>query len=995
MYSVTFDSPLVPVATQTRTVDQTTPLHDLEWDGYIFMGWSNDRGKIITSVEPGTTDITLHANWTSQRNQTRPNDYLSKAPIIIDDEQSGNYLFIYDIGTIINVPLYTIKDFGNKTGITISETYTTTGSTTEAEAKQINEAISNATTKSSSWTLSKNWNETITETTGGSETITNESVLAVSSGSSNTEGDSQMDKDGFSSEVARKDGTTSKTIESNELGFDVGGSIETSAGTKNNYVKGQLNASISGSMSRTDESGTSSELSHSGSAFWNTDTGYTHSNTTTSNKSLTDSVAKSISSNWGYSISRSVGGSESQTESSSATVAASKGYSSAISYTTQTTETTVSTWSNADAEPGYYRLVCAGKAHVFGVVGYNVSSRSFFVYTYSVMDDETYSFYDYSKNDPEFKDYENGVLPFEIPIFVSEYIGNAVCATDGLIIDRSTGIITDYEGEDKAVFVPDYMVLDNGDGSNNVVKVKGIDKDAFRGNKNITAVKLGSYITEIPDKAFSGCKSLEYLEYNSLNKIGSSAFSGCEKLSGFTVNEEVTELGDGAFDGAVNVTVNASNAAVAKAAVTCGAKNVLLNLSKMTDELSGKLVSNATESFEINGGRKTFKRLSIESNAASTSIDMMTLEDNSGIPFKFGSPSVVLNQVSVIDASGVAAALTADSTELSLRGMNNLSTKGSNAMLSRSITLKRVKGVAETTKLNTTGGDVLVCGTVDGDKYLNVSGGEVKYITDEEFERLLKINVISLDANGGSVSVDEVLVNNGQAVGKLPEAVREGYDFDGWYTLGGEKVTESTVIESDITLTAKWSAKQFTVSWNNSAGCIISVSRTSSPIAGASLGALSNGSAVYYGDTLAVAYSAASGYQLSDYGLTAFAVSGNITSADIYASAVLIGKYVATVNYDDGSYVCKMEIRNVNGHPYFRGWMYNRNNLAEKCRIDVNSLDAFNATGASGDCQAGNGYGFDHISSSLTWSGTERVLIHAFGAAGSAFVIYDKFLSFN
>ena len=203
-----------------------------------------------------------------------------------------------------------------------------------------------------------------------------------------------------------------------------------------------------------------------------------------------------------------------------------------------------------------------------------------------------------------------------------------------------------------------------------------------------------------------------------------------------------------------------------------------------------------------------------------------------------------------------------------------------------------------------------------------------------------------------------------------------------------------SLIENDMTVQAKWTAKQFTVSWNPAAGCIITVSRTSSPIANAPTGTLSNGAAIYYGDMLTIAYAAASGYQLTNHGITSATVSDNITAGSIYASTALIGVYVTTANYDDGKYVCKMEIRNVNGHPYFRGWIYNKTNLAEKCRMDVNSLATFNATGSSPDCPAGNGYGFDSICTNITWTGDVRMMIHAFGAAGTPFMIFDKVVKF-
>ena len=109
------------------------------------------------------------------------------------------------------------------------------------------------------------------------------------------------------------------------------------------------------------------------------------------------------------------GGSEALSTSDSSTSSESNQYSSALSYSTQKTETTSKTYSNADAPEGYYRMVCAGTIHVFAVVGYDIASGSYYVYTYSVQDDNTYDFIDYSKQTHDFDDYENGILPFEVP----------------------------------------------------------------------------------------------------------------------------------------------------------------------------------------------------------------------------------------------------------------------------------------------------------------------------------------------------------------------------------------------------------------------------------------------------------------------------------------------------------------------------------------------------------------------------------------------------
>ena len=69
VYTITFDSPEVPWASVTYTVDTGTTLTNPSWFGYTFVGWSED-GKIVKDIPVGTIgNKTLHANWTSDRNK--------------------------------------------------------------------------------------------------------------------------------------------------------------------------------------------------------------------------------------------------------------------------------------------------------------------------------------------------------------------------------------------------------------------------------------------------------------------------------------------------------------------------------------------------------------------------------------------------------------------------------------------------------------------------------------------------------------------------------------------------------------------------------------------------------------------------------------------------------------------------------------------------------------------------------------------------------------
>ena len=168
---------------------------------------------------------------------------------------------------------------------------------------------------------------------------------------------------------------------------------------------------------------------------------------------------------------------------------------------------------------------------------------------------------------------------------------------------------------------------------------------------------------------------------------------------------------------------------------------------------------------------------------------------------------------------------------------------------------------------------------------------------------------LSFDANGGSVSESSRKVNYGAGYGTLPNPTRKYYTFDGWYTAktGGTKVSSSTTMSAqNVTVYARWTPEEYKVTWSDGTGYSVSVERTSSPNAGAYIGNVSNGASVYYGDVLKVTYTASSGYTLDSKGATSITVTGNVTSAQIYAQASTNSytyniKYVSTNGTNLGS----------------------------------------------------------------------------------------------
>lgn len=68
----------------------------------------------------------------------------------------------------------------------------------------------------------------------------------------------------------------------------------------------------------------------------------------------------------------------------------------------------------------------------------------------------------------------------------------------------------------------------------------------------------------------------------------------------------------------------------------------------------------------------------------------------------------------------------------------------------------------------------------------------------------VEVVTVTFNANGGACATASVLVPVGTAVGTLPDATRDGYVFDGWFTEGGVQVSADTIVAGDVTFYAHW-----------------------------------------------------------------------------------------------------------------------------------------------------------------------------------------------
>lgn len=858
-YKVNFSSELIPVASETYTVDEEHVLPSPKLDGYIFSGWSDDNGNVIKNIPAGTVGAkTYTANWISERNQAWTyKDY--GTPLMYEDSDTNTILFVYNIGEIRNVPLSVVHDFGkiNSNGVTKTHTETFKKSISQDCMDKYTNTVKKATTDSYSWTLAKEWSDstTVNESWAKENSVTQEQINSyyknqsnnwyVSSGSSGSDSITQSDSSSSSAMLSsvrnkKTDNKHSTSTETNvSANLDIKNTTTIGAKVPVDFVsisaENKTEIGLGLSASRTDKESTSSRVqtdntdsasynsskssstTKNSTASWNNESGYGGSSEVGQSSTASKAISEKISQEYNIGKSYINTDSQSSTQGTQASESKSDEYSSAVTYSTATGEEVTETYTTQNTMSGYHRWIMAGTAHVFAIVGYDIASKSYFTNTYSVMDDKMYEYEDYSYQTASYDDNESSLIQFDIPMDITKYVANRVCESDGLEVSKS-GIITNYTGTEDYVVIPEYKVIDNKDGTNSVIKVTGISASAFAG-KNITGVELSDYITEIPANAFKNCTALKFVNAAGIKKIGSNAFAGCTSMEELTIGANITSLGTNIVSNKTLLTVSAANKSIVEAAVNSGAKEVYLRVTDKCTNLNNSTLTipNTMETFTINGFGKTYNNLRIVSNAKKTIINRMNFVCDGQTPLTISSPNVELHETT-IKSPGICLALTANKTNLALRGECELTASTGNSMLCKQISLSQIDpALATSLKVN---GNLLIATSekdiLSGKNLLKVTG-KIVGITVDEFNKYLKgVFTVSFNANEGIVNESSKTVVYGSSYGSLPTPTRNYYTFDGWYTAktGGNKITESSVFNSaeNVTLYAHWT-KNPTSDW--------------------------------------------------------------------------------------------------------------------------------------------------------------------------------------
>ena len=96
---------------------------------------------------------------------------------------------------------------------------------------------------------------------------------------------------------------------------------------------------------------------------------------------------------------------------------------------------------------------------------------------------------------------------------------------------------------------------------------------------------------------------------------------------------------------------------------------------------------------------------------------------------------------------------------------------------------------------------------------------EAGTIKHEYYLSLTSNHTVTFDTDGGS-AVDSQTVPYGETAKAPADPAKTGYTFAGWY-LEGEKFNFNTPVTKDMTLTARWTANQYTITFNTDGGSAI------------------------------------------------------------------------------------------------------------------------------------------------------------------------------
>ncbi len=484
--------------------------------------------------------------------------------------------------------------------------------------------------------------------------------------------------------------------------------------------------------------------------------------------------------------------------------------------------------------------------------------------------------------------------------------------------------------------------------------VTTIDSEAFQNCANLVSITIPSGVTSIRENAFSGCTNIRSLVLGeSLTHIGENALNGVKDVTFRLASPSL--LNSIIPSGANSITLDISNLEGTLDGVVFAVPETVGYFALIGDGdtySDFRIQSNAGETLISKLGIAESKDTPLWLNSSVVTLRDVTVLDVPGFALVMPADHTVLKLIgsttvgSRNEYSVLSGQVSLEEGSNTLEGSLSLTGKymvygdvsnrqlihgGSDSdivlidglMFSNMLTFSPVmfdaeEGTVDTEKIQVRYGHPYGELPVPQRTYYTFlgwftdpeSGDQViaETIAPAMAEQTLyahwKLNTFTVtfvyDYDGAPVSSESKTMTCGVAFSEVPNPSRAHYMFGGWYTESGTAITADTVMHEakDITVYAKWTIIAYNINWKTDVGYTITVKRTSSPNAKAPTGDLSSGAKIYYGDVLSVEYSAVTGYALASQGNATIKVSGDVTTANIYATAN-VKSY--TVNWKTGT----------------------------------------------------------------------------------------------
>ena len=357
---------------------------------------------------------------------------------------------------------------------------------------------------------------------------------------------------------------------------------------------------------------------------------------------------------------------------------------------------------------------------------------------------------------------------------------------------------------------------------------------------------MSNHLTTIDSNAFYKCVKLASLTLpDSVTTIGSYAFYGCSGLTSLTIPVSVTSIGDSAFSGCTKLT-----------SLTIGAKID----APVSSALPGSFHLNGTMVSKPKWSDVTGSWIGHDKNYFKGSVNV-TFDPNGGEPVEPTSKDVPYGQAygelptSVRSSyyfagwfTGSSGGVQVTDTTVKYDDVNKLYAHWSS-----------IPPITYTVTFNSEGGEPTGMTRITGTEgkliefpddptksgyfftgwYTSASGGTIithDYVFSADttvyahWSLLPLIFTVTFDPNGGVCDTETAVTDDDGRLFDLPEATRDGYYFEGWFTdrIGGEIITISHVFTENTTVYAHWvlSPTAVTVSFDPNGGHPIPSSMT-------------------------------------------------------------------------------------------------------------------------------------------------------------------------